>query len=377
MVLDVTRVTVLGGSRKRVTTRDRRCVATERYDVRWRAVLRSGESRMFRQRFDRATDADQFVSRLRAVALPTSGRHLDDDGRPSDQTTMGAAIAGKHTVWSALLLYRSATWRGASANGRKAASFTLRTTARLLKPNAPPLPAAARAYLDLIAFRDADEPTDANELAEKFEYHGEVFGAADLLTGRHFLERWSLPVADLDRDRVRRLIAELGQGDAAATEGRRWAQLRAMLRWWNDEAMVGSDLTARLGVIRGTSIPTLGDDEPIPDEREMRRMAWALCLVGKPQYAALPLVMGGAGLRIGECCELRRRDCAEGPNNGMWISVRGTLATPGRSWTDSGDGVERRGTKAKGPDGDLRGRRTYLQAGSHPRKVRSLVGAWR
>ena len=362
MALDVTRVTVLGGSRKRVTTRDRRGAATERYDVRWRAVLRSGESRMFRQRFDRAADADQFVSRLRAVGLPTSGWHLDADGRPSDQTTMVAAMAGNHTVWSALLLYRSATWRGASANGRKAASFTLRTTARVLKPNAPPLPAVAHAYLDLIAFRGADEPNDASVLAEKFEYHDEVFGAADLLAGRRFLERWSLPVVDLDRDRVRRLIAELGQGHAAATEGRRWAQLRAVLRWWNDEAIVGSDLTARLGVIRGTSIPTLGDDEPIPDEREMWRMAWALCLVGKPQYAALPLVMGGAGLRIGECCELRRRDCVEGPNNGMWISVRGTLATPGRSWTDSGDGVERRGTKAKGPDGDLRGRRTYLQA---------------
>ena len=32
-----------------------------------------------------------------------------------------------------------------------------------------------------------------------------------------------------------------------------------------------------------------------------------------------------------------------------------------QQWTDSGDGIERRGTKAKGPDGDLRGRRTYLQ----------------
>ena len=113
MALDVTRVSVLGGSRRRVTTRDRRGVATERYDVRWRAVLRSGESRMFRQRFDRAADADQFVSRLRAVGLPTSGWHLDDDGRPSDQTAMVVAATGKHTVWSALLLYRSATWRGA------------------------------------------------------------------------------------------------------------------------------------------------------------------------------------------------------------------------------------------------------------------------
>ena len=90
-------------------------------------------------------------------------------------------------------------------------------------------------------------------------------------------------------------------------------------------------------------------------------MAWALCLVGKPQYAALALVMGGARLRIGECCELRRRDCLDGPKGGRWISVRGSLATPGRTWTDSGDGFERRGTKAKGPDGDLRGRRTYLQ----------------
>ncbi len=39
------------------------------------------------------------------------------------------------TVWSALQRYRSATWRVASANGRKAAAFTLRMTARVLKPN--------------------------------------------------------------------------------------------------------------------------------------------------------------------------------------------------------------------------------------------------
>jgi integrase len=362
MALDVTRVTVLGGSRKRVTTRDRRGVVTERYEVRWRALLHSGESRMFRQRFDRAADADQFVSRLRAVGLPASGWHLDDDGRPSDEAIVAAPTTENLTVWAALQMYRSATWRGASANGRKAAVFTLRTTARVLKPNAPALPAATRAYLDQIAFRAADEPTDASAHVEKLEYHGEVFGVADLLAGRRFLERWSLPVADLERDRVRRLIAELGHGRAAATEGRRWTQLRAVLRWWHVEGITTADLTTRLGVIRGTSIPTLGDDEPVPDEREMWAMAWALYLIGRPQYTALPLVMGGAGLRIGECCELRRRDCTDGPNSGMWISVRGTLATPGRSWTDSGDGIERRGTKAKGPDGDLRGRRTYLQA---------------
>ena len=361
MALDVVRVTVMGCGKRKVATRDRRGAMTDRYDVRWRVQLRSGETRMFRQRFDRAADADQLVSRLRAAGLPSSGWHLDDDGRPTDRVRATGSPASL-TVWDALLRYRSATWRGASANGRKTAAFTLRAVARVLKPNAPALSTRARAYLDLIAFRAADEPAGASALAEKYEYEGELFGAADLLAGREFIERWSLPIADLDRDRVRRLIAEMGAGRAAATEGRRWAQLRAVLRWWHDEGIVTADLTTRLGVIRGTSIPILGDDEPIPDEHEMWSMAWALCLVGTPQYAVLPLVMGGAGLRIGECCELRRRDCTDGPNGGMWISVRGTLATPGRAWTDSGDGIERRGTKAKGPDGDLRGRRSYLQA---------------
>lgn len=219
------------------------------------------------------------------------------------------------------------------------------------------------AYLELIAFRGESEPWDLHEcVAEKVEHNGTWFSAADLEGGRRFLERWSLPLAELDRNHVRKLIAKLGHGRSAATEGRRWAQIRAVLNWWRDEGFIETDLTSRLGVIRGTSVPRLGDDEAIPDEREMWLMGWALCLVGKPQYAALPLVMGGAGLRIGECCELRRRDCVDGPKGGIWISVRGTLANPGRSWTDSGNGVERRGTKAKGPDGDLRGRRTYLPA---------------
>ena len=105
--------------------------------------------------------------------------------------------------------------------GAKAAAFTLRTTARLLKLNAPRVPLAAHAYLDLVSFRGAVEPATVDELAEKFEYRSCVFGAADLLVGCVFLERWSLPVVDLDRDHVRRLIAELGHGRAAAAEGRR------------------------------------------------------------------------------------------------------------------------------------------------------------
>ena len=233
--------------------------------------------------------------------------------------------------------------------------------AKTLRAGAPKMPPAAPAYLDTIAFRCENEPDDlALVVTQKVVHNGRVFSADDIDAGRAFLERWSLPLANLERSHIRALITELVGGRAPATGGRRWTQMRAILRWWADEDLVAKNLTSRLGVIRGTSIPTLGDDEAIPDEREMWMMAWALCLTGKPQFAALPFVMGAAGLRIGECYEFRRRDCTDDPNAGIWHAVRGTLASPGRSWTDSGQGSERRGTKAKGPDGDLRGRRTDL-----------------
>ena len=363
MTLDATKVTVLGGGRRKIVTTDRQGRTVDRYEVRWRAQLLTGGQREYRQRFDRAGDADEFIRRLKAVGLAGSTWVLDGGGRPVDRTapTAGAPAARAMTMWEGLLVYRSATWRGASGNGRRTAAPVLRAMAKTLRAGAPKVPSATLAYLDTIAFRCENEPDNLTvTMPGKVVHNGRVFSASDLDAGRAFLERWSLPLANLERSHIRALIADLGSGRAAATEGRRWSQMRAILRWWADEDLVAKNLTSRLGVIRGTSIPTLGDDEAIPDEREMWMMAWALCLTGKPQFAALTLVMGAAGLRIGECCELRRRDCSDDPNGGMWLSVRGTLASPGRSWTDSGEGSERRGTKAKGPDGDLRGRRTYI-----------------
>ena len=93
--------------------------------------------------------------RAAAVGLPASGWHFDDDdGRPSDEPVSVGSVAEGLTVWSALQQYRTATWRGASAKGRK-----------------------------------------------------------------------------------------------AATEGRRWTQLRAVLRWWQKKGITDADLTTRLGVI--------------------------------------------------------------------------------------------------------------------------------
>ena len=222
--------------------------------------------------------------------------------------------------------------------------------AKTLRAGAPKMPPAAPAYLDTIAFRCENEPDDlALVVTQKVVHNGRVFSADDIDAGRAFLERWSLSLANLERSHIRALITELVGGRAPATGGRRWTQMRAILRWWADEDLVAKNLTSRLGVIRGTSIPTLGDDEAIPDEREMWMMAWALCLTGKPQFAALPFVMGAAGLRIGECYEFRRRDCTDDPNAGMWHAMRGTLASPDRVMDRLGTGQRAQRNERRGP----------------------------
>ncbi len=364
-MLDAVRVTIIGGTKRKFATRDRRGATVDRYDVRWRVQLHNGLQRDFRQKFERAVDAEQFIGLLRAVGVPGSPWRLDDAGRPVDGTTQPpdrkrVKAADVVTVWDGLLQYRSATWRGASANGRKIAVYALRAMARLTEPRSRAIPPATLAYLDKIAFRSEHEPSD-HELRKRIVEHASVrFSGDQLLEGRKWLERHSLPLGDLDRTIIRRLVAELGDGRAPATEGRRWVQVRSILNWWRHEGLITADLTTRIGHIRGTVIQPLADDDPIPTEAEMWTMGWALCLVGRSRYAALPLVMGAAGLRIGECFALRRRDCTDEPGGGMWLSVRGSYSKPGREWTDSGKADERRGTKANGPDGDLRGRRTYL-----------------
>ena len=136
MTLDATRVTVLGGGRRKLVTTDRQGRTVDRYEVRWRAQLLSGGQREYRQRFDRAGDADEFIRRLKAVGLTGSTWVLDDEGRPVDRTTptAGAATAREMTMWAGLLVYRAATWRGASGNGRRTAAPVLRAMAKTLGP---------------------------------------------------------------------------------------------------------------------------------------------------------------------------------------------------------------------------------------------------
>lgn len=364
--MDAVKVTVRGGKRRKVTTRDRSGAMVERYEVRWRVHLASGECRDFRQRFERAVEADQHVRLLLSVGLPDSPWRLDDSGRPCHAlATAPRQLRSKRstdpspvTIWDGLQRYRAATWRTASANGRKTHAYVLRAMARVMTERAPAIPPTAEAYLACIAFRAETEPTD--RALAPIKRHRSGFTGTELLGGRQFLERWSLLLSEFTTEHVRHLIAEVGTGRAASTEGRRWGDMTTVLRWWVNEELIEERVITRVGRVRGTVIEPPGEDDPVPTEAAMWAMAWALCLVGHPRYAALPFVMGGAGLRAGECLALRRRNCIDEPGGGMWLTVRRSYSKPGKDWTTDGSADEHRGTKAKGPDGDRRGRRTYL-----------------
>lgn len=355
-------VTVIGEKRRKVRTMDRATGApVDRWEVRWRLQLAGGETRHYRRRFDRGVEADGFVRVLQAARVPGTGWSFDERGRPFRPLDDPAPPSGP-TMWEAVQVYRSATWRASSANGRKSVAPALRALARLVVDEAPPVPPEVDAYLSTIAFRNEHEPEHVDLVAANgVTFHGEHVTAKDLEAGRDWLATWSLPAAQLTRAHLRKVIARLGHGRAAATEHRRWTDVKAAVRWLAREELVPHGLTDKLLEVRTTGRPVMADHEAIPDEHEMWMMAWALIFTGWERYAALPLVMGGAGLRIGECAELRRKDCVDDPTTGgMWLGVRGTFGAVGRAWTDSGERVERRGTKAKGPDGDHHGRRTYL-----------------
>ncbi|MGH9116332.1 MAG: tyrosine-type recombinase/integrase [Acidimicrobiales bacterium] len=245
----------------------------------------------------------------------------------------------------------------------------------LVRDDAPTPPAGVDGYLRTVAFRTERDPTD-DEVAELADDSGDIthrnrgrverWSVSEVLEGREWLVTNSLSIRELDRDRLRGLIAELGRGTAPNTERSRWTYVRAVLNWGADEVNTEGELRCPAGLTRGLKVrgaqrSTVEDVGEIPTIEEMWTLAWAVGLVADPRWFALPTTLGGAGLRIGEAAALERRHCVDDASTGgMWLTVRANLASPGAQWTDSGEATERRGTKGKGPTGNTKGRRTYL-----------------
>lgn len=358
------------------------------YEVRWRVLLTAGHKDR-RQQFPRKGRADAFIDQLRKAENGVEDRRSggrwgwNDRYHPEIQLEEEPKVEpGGDTIWKVATDWRSATWNTQAPNGRKSASFALRSMVKWLVTGEDVLvPPDADAYLGAIAFRGPEEPT-LNALKERYprgtiEYLSgrkvALTTVDDVWKGRVWLEANSLPTELLTPTHLRRLLVKMCNGRKANTERRYWANVRTVLVWASKEKAadgsprLGSDVWSAVAV-RPAPITSLEEVGAVPDVSEMWVFAWACGAVGgdrsKGRWCALPLVMGGAGLRIGECMALLRRNITEITEGrgagGMWIEVRRNRTTPGTDWTDAGDRAETRGTKRRGALGNLKGRTTFL-----------------
>lgn len=352
------------------------------WELRWRLYMTDGNPRERRRGFARKALADAHGEKLvKAVdnnVDRVTGRRwgwspklepilLGDTTEPVDPANID-------TVWRLVGDWRTATWGGASGNGRKNQSYALRFMVRhLLRDTAAPVPPEVDIYLLAVAFRQAKEPTldelraaHPTGIVRYRPAQRQPWAEIDvdaLWSGRLWIERHSLPVASLDRPMLRDLLADIARGRAASTESRYWSSVHAVLGWGTRE---GDPPRVKPGLTDGVdvrSVPRSALDEvgEVPNLWELRTFAFAVGQAAGSRWCALPLVMGAGGLRVGECAALVRSNITDdNKTDGLWINVRRNRATPGKAWTDNGEAVEIRGTKRKGPHGNLKGRRTYL-----------------
>lgn len=325
--------------------------------VRWRVYRTDGTEQTRKMTLTTADLAKTFVKRLHLAEVGRDGWVFDQSGTPVP--LQPADVTGGETAWGLAVDYWHEHWRRFSPSGRKAASYAMSGfVIGTIAQGAGTPPPATQAYLSMLAWR-AGRFVET-ELPEQLRYGGETYSCGELVRSREWLQRSSLPLADLTPKLIQSVVNDMGDGQATGSEQRRWSSLRAMLKWAFKTERLSRDLT--VGVSARSSSSHLIEPDLIPTVEEMWRFSWACLAVAGPEWAALPLFLGGCGARIGEATAVRRRHLREHPSSGgMWVDLRRSITRTAADWGE-GETVVSRGTKARGPEGNLQGRTTYLPA---------------
>jgi integrase len=340
---------------ERVKTKTRSGETGSGYRVRWRVYRTDGTEQVRKQTFRTRNLAETFEKRLLLAEVGKGGWTFDTDGLPVPAAQEGAA--GGATVWSLAVEYWAEHWRLLSPAGRKAASFAMSgLVSRAVLPDAGTPAAGVDAYLAKVAWRSAGFAE--TEPPEEVRHGRRTWSRDDLVRARTWLASSSLPLSEVTPRTIQLVVTGYGDGRSAATENRRWSALRAMLRWAHESDLIDRDLTRGVRPRQADSDDV--DPDRIPSVEEMWAMSEACGAVGA-EWRALPLLLGGAGPRIGEVIALRRRHVREhGASGGMWIDIRRSVTRNGSDW-GGGQAVIYRGTKGRG-EGNKAGRTTYLPA---------------
>ena len=312
------------GKSKPSVDRERR-----RHLVKWRVDGRD-RTRSFKTR----TEAERFRSSLQGAAR---------DGETFDEAT-GLPVRWVDTrtgptwwTWSRdWLLVKWPQWSGHSR--RSAIEAASVVTPLLVVKGAPAAPAELAAWLRNDGYLPDTEPK--GEMAE-------------------WLERWSIPLADIDPQLLERVLHAVsrradGRPLVASVVRRRRNQLATMLRSAVRRGLIGTNPMDRVEwrnpvhsmVVDVSTVPSPDDvAAAIAHVQGMRQDA--------RRYAAMFGLVGIAGMRPPEAVAVRIEDLQLPETGWGLVKARGAITAPGRLYTTEGTAVEAKGLKHR-PVGTVR-----------------------
>jgi integrase len=304
------------------------------YEVRW-VVGGRGRSRTRRTK----ALAESFLAELRQAAR--RGEAFDvETGLP---TSMLAATPG--LTWYAFVLkFVDMKWPHAAAKTRDSMTDALATVSGALVDDHLGRPDE---FLLRMALRQYALPPSARSL----DWPDEV------ATALAWLERASLPVAELEKTRTLRLALDSmsvtlkGTAAAATTIRRKRAVLHNALEY----AVELEELSAnRLGQVawKPPKVAEVVDPRVVVNPRQARELLTAVTYVGQPDrgrhmhgfFACLYF----AGLRPAEALGLRIQDCHLPATGWGRLTLVKSRPKANRRWTDTGESHDERGLKHRG-----------------------------
>lgn len=300
-----------------------------RYRVKWRV---NGRDRT--RSFPTRAEADRVRSSL--LAAVHDGLLFDE---PTGLPAAWVTPVGLPTWWGWTREWLELKWPQWSGNSRRTAVETLTLLAvHLVRSTAPATPPELARWLREVGYQPGALPAD--EWSD-------------------WMDRWSLPLADIDGRVLERVLTAVtrkadGTMTAPSVTRRRRNMLMTILR-----------SALRRGLIRTNPMETVEwrtpkanltiDVSTVPSPADVSAVidhVTALPSQGR-RYAALFALIGMAGMRPSEAAGLLVRD-VDLPEAGWGMAIlRGALTAPGARYTASGSVAESKGLKHR-PEGSIR-----------------------
>ena len=318
-----------------------------KWRARWRVLLTGAtEPKMCSEGgFATKTHAEQWATRIHRAHAGVDGWYFDADGQPVQARTQSASTATCLEDFE-VFVHRVGRIEWASDDHyEKQRSLLVRGLAHMLDDSSLTAPLLDAWERQNRGQKSRPEPTTDVEWAGRYLRDGYLARgdvaptspaeATGLDRGRQWLQAHSLTQDQVTPDALAPLHGYLhfnadGSPRPAATSRSYWGLIRRVMTWLTDEGFYANNPASGFSHRRRDPDAQKVDPHRIPDQPTLWRIAISVAMrAGRITEGVLVLVMAYAALRIGEACDLRRRDVEDEDEGGMWLSVATQWDAPG------------------------------------------------